>query len=122
MKLLWQLSIRNLFRHRRRTVMLIAAIVVAVSGVTLLNSLIRGFQYDLAESAVANLTGHIKILAPGYRDDPSIEKSFELAENWQPDIPEQDMLGWAPRVRVPAVIMSERETRGIQLVGIDPAS
>ncbi|MDP6374906.1 MAG: FtsX-like permease family protein [Pseudomonadales bacterium] len=122
MKLLWQLSVRNLFRHRRRTLMLVAAIVVAVSSVTLLNSLIRGFQYDLAESAVANLTGHIKILAPGYRDDPSIEKSFEIAKDWQPDIPAQDMQGWAPRVRVPAVIMSERETRGIQLVGVDPAS
>ena len=28
--------------------------------------------------------------------------------------------GWAARIRIPAVIMSERETRGIQFVGIDP--
>ncbi len=86
-----------------------------------MNSLIRGFQYDMRESAVANLTGHIKVLAPGYRDDPNIEKSFELAKDWQPDIPAAELEGWAARIRIPAVIMSERETRGIQLVGIDPA-
>ena len=31
------------------------------------------------------------------------------------------MAGWAARIRIPAVIMSERETRGIQFVGVDPA-
>ncbi len=30
------------------------------------------------------------------------------------------MIGWTRRVRVPAVVTSERETRGISLVGVDP--
>ncbi len=121
LKLLLQLSQRNLFRHRRRNIMLLLAICVAVSGVTVMNSLIRGFQYGMQEAAVANLTGHVKILAPGYLDDPNIEKSFALAQDWQPDVPADLLDGWAARIRIPAVIMSERETRGIQFVGIDPA-
>jgi ABC-type lipoprotein release transport system permease subunit len=120
-KLLFQLGWRNLFRHRRRNFMLLLAICVAVGGVVVMNSLIRGFQYDMQESAVANLTGHLKVLAPGYLDDPNIEKSFVLAQNWQPDPLEGAIEGWASRIRIPAVIMSERETRGIQLVGVDPA-
>ena len=86
LKLLIQLSSRNLTRHKRRNFMLLMAICVAVAGVTFMNSLIRGFQYDMQDSAVANLTGHVKVLAPGYLDDPGIQKSFKLAENWQPDI------------------------------------
>ncbi|MFB3077452.1 MAG: ABC transporter permease, partial [Lysobacterales bacterium] len=121
LKLLVQLSARNLTRHKRRNFMLLMAICVAVAGVTFMNSLIRGFQYDMQESAVANLTGHVKILAPGYLDDPSIQKSFELANDWQPDIAAEELDGWAARIRIPAVIMSERETRGIQFVGVDPA-
>ena len=121
LKLLAQLSFRNLFRHKRRNLMLLLAIVVAVAGVVLTNSLIRGMQFDMREAAVANLTGHIKILAPGYLDDPNIEKSFELAAGWEPDIPSEQLEGWAARIRIPAVIMSERETRGVQFVGIDPA-
>lgn len=121
LKLLVQLSARNLTRHKRRNFMLLMAICVAVAGVTFMNSLIRGFQYDMQESAVANLTGHVKILDPGYLDDPSIQKSFELANDWQPDIAAEELDGWAARIRIPAVIMSERETRGIQFVGVDPA-
>lgn len=119
--LLLSLSARNLFRHRRRNLMLLAAISVAVAGVTVLNSLIRGMQEDMRESAVENLTGHVKILAPGYLDDPGIGKRFELAPAWRPELPDGQLAGWAPRVRIPAVIMSERETRGVQLVGVEPA-
>ena len=120
-KLLLQLGWRNLFRHKRRNFMLLLAICVAVAGVVVMNSLIRGFQFDMQEAAVANLTGHVKMLAPGYLDDPNIEKSFTLVKDWQPHLPGVELEGWAPRIRIPAVIMSERETRGIQLVGIDPA-
>lgn len=120
MKLIFQLSLRNILRNRRRNVMLFAAIAVAVAGVSSMNTLIRGFQIDMMDSAVSNLTGHFKVHAPGYRDDPSIQRGFTLDPSYAPDIPAQSLLGWAPRVRIPAVIMSERETRGVQLVGVDP--
>lgn len=119
-KLLIQLSWRNIWRHRRRNGMLFAAILVAVSTMVLANSLIRGWQYDLLDSVVGNLTGHVQVLAPGYQADPSIEKSFELSAEWQPGLDDRLILGWTSRVRVPAVIMSERDTRGVQLVGIQP--
>ena len=87
LKLLLQLSSRNLYRHKRRNGMLLLAICVAVAGVVVTNSLIRGMQFDMREAAVANLTGHIKIHAPGYLDDPNIEKSFHVAKDWRPAIP-----------------------------------
>ena len=120
MKLILQLSLRNILRHKRRNLMLFAAIAVAVAFVSASNTLIRGFQVNMQDAAISNLTGHIKIHQPGYRDDPTIAKAFELAADFEPDVPERELLGWAPRIRVPAVIMSERETRGIQLVGVDP--
>ncbi|MGD8415543.1 MAG: ABC transporter permease [Pseudomonadales bacterium] len=121
LKLLLQLSTRNLFRHKRRNLMLLLAICVAVAGVVVTNALIRGMQYDMREAAVENLTGHIKVLFPGYLDDPNIEKSFHLDPAWHPNVPAGEIAGWTARIRIPAVIMSERETRGIQFVGVDPA-
>jgi ABC-type lipoprotein release transport system permease subunit len=120
--LLVQLSWRNLWRQRRRNAMLLAAIVVAVGTVVFANAVIRGYQGDMLNDAVNNLTGHVKVLAPGYRADPSIDKSFTIAPEWQPALDPSVVLGWTSRVRVPAVIMSERETRGIQLVGVDPGT
>ena len=119
-KLLLQLSLRNVLRHKRRNGMLLSAILVAVAAVVVSSALVRGFQSDMLEAAVANLTGHVKILAPGYLDDPNVQHSFQLAEDWRPDLDDAALAGWAPRVRIPAAIMSERSTRGIQLVGIDP--
>ena len=101
--------------------MLFSAIFVAVAGVVFSNALIRGYQGDMAEDAVANLTGNVKVLATGYLADPSIERSFELAPGWKPSIDADALLGWTARVRVPAVVLTERETRGVILVGIDPA-
>ena len=119
--LLLQLSWRNLWRHRRRNAILLAAIAVAVAGVVLLNAMLRGMQADMRDSIIDNLTGHVKVLQPGYLDDPSIERGFEVATGWNDTLPEDAVAGWALRVRVPAVVMSERETRGVQLVGVDPA-
>jgi ABC-type lipoprotein release transport system permease subunit len=119
-QLLVQLGWRNLWRQRRRNVMLLAAIFVAVAAVVLTNALIRGMQYDMRDSAVRNLTGNMKVYAPGYRDDPSILQGFELERGWRPAVAPADLLGWTQRVSVPAVVMSERETRGVTLVGVSP--
>lgn len=119
--LLLQLSWRNLWRHRRRNAILLAAIAVSVAGVVLLNALLRGMQADMENSVIDNLTGHVKVLRPGYREDPSIQRGFEVAAGWSEGLPADAVAGWALRVRVPAVVMSERETRGVQLVGVDPA-
>ena len=120
--LAFQLSFRNILRYRRRNSMLFAAVSVAVLGSSLSMGLVRGWQYDMLDGVVGNLTGHIKVHAPGYLDDPSIQRSFELASDYKPGVPSEDLMGWAPRIMVPAVIISERETRGVQLVGIDPSA
>ena len=118
--LLVQLSWRNIWRHRRRNAILLSAIAIAVTGVMLLNMMMRGMQQDLMNTAIENLTGHVKILAPGYRDDPGIARGFGNVEGWESALP-GEVQGWAERIRVPAVVTSERETRGIQLLGVDPA-
>lgn len=120
--LLLRLSLRNLLRHSRRNALMLAAITFAIATVVFMNALVRGMQHDLSESTVNNLTGHIQVHAPGYLDDPSIERGFEMTQTLAlADIAGDQLAGWAARIRVPAVIMSERETRGIQLVGVDPA-
>ena len=92
--LLAQLSFRNIVRHRRRNLMLVLAVAIAVFTVLMANTLIRGMQYDIREQTVANLNGHIKIHARGYLDDPGINRGFELAQAWKPDTSAADIEGW----------------------------
>ena len=118
--LLAQLAWRNLGRHRRRNAMLLGAIALAVAGVVLLNAMLRGMEGEVRAVVLDNLTGHVKVHAPGYLADPGIERGFDLPADWPAGLPAAATLGWAARLRVPAVLMSERETRGAELVGVDP--
>lgn len=120
LRLLAQLAWRSLGRHRRRNAMLLGAIALAVAGVVLLNTMLRGMAGEIRAVVLDNLTGHVKVLGQGYLADPGIEHGFQLPNDWPRGLASGEVLGWAARLRVPAVVMSERETRGVELVGVDP--
>lgn len=120
MRLLLRLAWRNLLRHRRRNGLLLSAVMVGMAATVLSNALVRGYQLDLRDDAVANLNGHLKVLPPGWMDDPRAGLQIEAPSRALSGAPVASAARWATRIRVPAVVLSERETRGVELVGIDP--
>ncbi len=119
MRLVFQLALRNIWRQRRRNGLVLFAIVVSVGGVFVMNSLARGMEQDFLRFSIENFRGHIKILAPNQLDEPGLRYSIPQTTNWAA-LDRPDIETWTPRLRSPAVIMSERETRGVEIVGIDP--
>ncbi len=119
--LLLTLAWRNLWRHRGRTAAILFALALGVWSMVALAALSRGSLEGQLQKAIGNLTGHIQIHAPGYRDDPVIEHRMAA-----PDaaliaaLSDPAVRAWAGRVRLPAVIASERESVGVTLVGIEP--
>ncbi|MGE5240306.1 MAG: ABC transporter permease [Bacteroidota bacterium] len=120
--LLLTLAWRNLWRHRGRTAAILFALALGVWSMVSLAALSRGSMEQQLVKAILNLTGHIQIHAPGYRDDPVIEHRLSPpAPALTAALARPDVTAWAMRVRVPAVVASERESAGVTLVGIDPA-
>ncbi len=120
---LFTLSWRNLWRNQRRTLIMLAAITVGAWAMIFMTALMRGMVDDMLHQGIRNLPGHIQIQHPDYRDDPSIVNSIAEPDGaWRAALDAAGARQWAPRIRVPAVISSERESRGVSLVGIDPAS
>ncbi len=118
--LLVRLGWRNVWRHARRNLMLMAAIVVCVGTLVTGDALMRGMATGMENNAIEQLTGHLKVLDPEYRDDPSIKHGFEPPEQVQRVLESPEFHAWTERVGVPAVLQSERETRGVDLYGVDP--
>lgn len=119
--LIYELSVRNLWRQRRRNTILLISVISAITGVVVLNSLIRGMQAQMVDQVVHNLNGHITLHAPNYRSDPAIQRGFtEESASIARVLESVNLAGWATRIKIPAVVMSERETRGVQIIGIDP--
>jgi ABC-type lipoprotein release transport system permease subunit len=116
-----RLAWRNLWRNHRRTLIMIAAVAVGVSAMLFMTALLRGMVNEMIRGAVKTLPGHIQIHHPDYRDDPNVVNAIaqpqgELLETLQSDA----VISWASRVRVPAVISSERESRSLTLLGVNP--
>lgn len=101
--------------------MILFALALGVWSMVSLAALVRGSMEQQLSKAIMNLTGHVQIHAAGYRDDPVIEHSLEVPPALRAALDSGGVLAWDARVRVPAVISSERESAGVTLVGIDPA-
>ncbi|MDH3218699.1 MAG: ABC transporter permease [Gammaproteobacteria bacterium] len=115
------LSWRNLWRNHRRTLIMLGAISIGVWAMIFMTALMRGMVDDMLDQGIRNLPGQIQIQHPEFLDDPSVVNNIPepqgelLAALNQPGLKR-----WATRIKVPAVIASERESRGVTLLGVEP--
>jgi ABC-type lipoprotein release transport system permease subunit len=114
------LAWRNLWRHKRRTLVMLFALVLGIWSMIVMAALIRGSMEQQIQKEILNLTGHVQVHAPGYRDDPAVEHRFAVTPELASALRARGIVAAGARVRVPAVISSERESAGVVLVGIDP--
>lgn len=121
MKLLSILAWRNLWRYPRRTIIILLAVSLGVWSMLGMSSFLRGMMEQQMNNAIRNLVAHIQIHAPNYLDDPIIYHSMPPPQNKLLNILNNyPVKAWSARVRVPAVLNSERESMGVTLLGIDP--
>ena len=116
-----RLAWRNLWRNYRRTLIMLLAISVGVWAMIFMTALMRGMVDQMVEDGIDALPGYVQVHHPLFRDDPSIENSIpEPGESFAAAMQSPDVTGWTARVRVPAMISSERDNRGVTLLGVDP--
>ena len=120
-RVLLLLAWRNLWRNPRRTSIMLAAIGVGVWAMIFMTALTQGMVNEMVRDGISALPGHVQVHHPDYMDDPNVNNLIPLTDA---EIASRfDAAGlrvWASRVKVPAVVTSERESRGVTLIGIDP--
>jgi ABC-type lipoprotein release transport system permease subunit len=102
---------------------MLGAITVGVWAMIFMTALSRGMVEQMIEDGISALPGHVQVHHPDYLDDPSILNRVPLGDDeLAARFDDAGFVAWASRVKVPAVITSERESRGVTLLGIDPAA
>lgn len=115
------LAWRNLWRNYRRTVIMLLAIGIGVWAMIFMSALMRGMTDQMVLNGLAVLPGEVQVHNTEYRDDPSVVNSMPLPQGaLLASLQQPSVIAWAARVRVPAVIASERDSRGVTLLGVDP--
>ena len=123
LRILSKLAWRNLWRNHRRTAIMLGAISLGVWAMIFMTALTQGMVTEMIRDGISALPGHVQVHHPDYRDDPSITNLIpatdtEITATFGP----AGFSAWSSRIKVPAVITSERDSRGVTLLGIDPAS
>jgi len=116
-----RLAWRNLWRNHRRTLIMLLAVVLGTWAMIFMTALMRGMVSQMVADGISALPGHVQAHHPNYRDDPSVANLIAVSDA---DLSERfsaaGFTAWATRVRVPAVITSEYDSRGVTLLGVDP--
>jgi putative ABC transport system permease protein len=91
------LALRNLFRHRKRTAIALAAIGFGVIALLLAGGFIDWIFWGMREGAIQSRFGHIQITRPGYFTTGSADPFAYLLPD---QLNEEEMIGLRPEVRI----------------------
>ncbi|MFO7885959.1 MAG: FtsX-like permease family protein [Desulfobacteraceae bacterium] len=116
------LAWRNIWRNKRRTFVIIAAVFTGVWSMVFLSAFARGMVDNMLENGKSVLVNDIQIHHKAYREDPSVENSMEKVA------PVTDFLDnhlsfydrWTRRIRVSAYVSNATHSAGVSMVAIDP--
>lgn len=114
------LAWRNLWRNHRRTLITLAAIALSVTLVQAFHNLSHGVYQRMTDSGVRAGSGHLSIYSGDYVNSRDEKLSWPLADIGARVSALPGVEAALPRLYLPGLAQSSRESRGIMLTGIDP--
>ncbi|RME21937.1 MAG: ABC transporter permease [Deltaproteobacteria bacterium] len=110
---------RNIWRNGRRSAVTIAAMALGLWVMVLYSGLVHGMLLDMATSVTDMELGELQIVAPGYRDDPSLHR---IIEDDAALLERLDALGYASSARLlgGGLAAVDKASAGVTIIGLDP--
>lgn len=117
LKLAW----RNIWRNKRRTLITIFSIFVAVVLSALSNSMQIGSYDQMVENAAGLYMGYIQVHQDGYWENPQLNNSFESNDSLQKVIASTESItNVVPRLESFALAAGREQSRASMIIGIHP--
>jgi len=111
---------RNLWRYRRRSLVTVAAMTLALLIMVLYTSLVEGYLRDLERNIVDIELGDIQVFAPDYRDNPSIYNRIDDPERLLAGLRDRGLRATA-RLIGGGLAAAGESSAGVMLKGINVA-
>jgi ABC-type lipoprotein release transport system permease subunit len=121
MKILFLIGWRNLWRHKKRSLVIITSIAIGIFSIIVDMSIMNGLGNQLIENNIKTALGHIAIHRKGFHDDMKLKYNFSPSEKIISAIKkEKDIVAYAPRIKVVGMINSSESSQTAVITGIDP--
>lgn len=116
LKMAW----RNIWRNKRRTLITMASIVMAVLLSSVMSSMQEG-QYDqMIDNTVGSFSGHIQIQESRYKEEPTLDHSLKVDSNLIRDLAENPKIEQViSRIESYGLAGGYHKTKAAMVLGID---
>jgi ABC-type lipoprotein release transport system permease subunit len=114
------LAWKNLWRNKRRTIITLAAIAFSIMLVQAAHNLSYGVYAGMVDSGVRSGSGHIAVYRQNYLESRDESLHFVDRDLITDVVAIDGVEQVLPRLYVPALAQSSRESRGVMVVGVDP--
>jgi ABC-type lipoprotein release transport system permease subunit len=123
---LLKMAIRDLGRNRRRSILSALAVAVGMALLLLMASVVEGEMRGSMQTTIRLRSGHLQVRAASYDED-------RVSLDWQDLIADPEavvaqikaipqVVDATPRLLASGIVARGDESRGVQVLGIDPAS
>ena len=117
----FSLSWRNIWRNKKRTIIVAASVFFAVLLASFMRSAQRGSYSYMIHSSAKLYSGYLQIQGQGYWENRSLDKSIILDDETQNEITSIPHLSSVtPRLEAFALVSFKINTKVAQVIGIDP--
>jgi len=123
MKTFIMLGWRNLWRQKRRSLVVILSITLGVLMMLLAIGIMNGMIAQMLDNSISTKLGHIAISGRGFSDTMRIENNFFPDDRISTALrKEKDIVAFAPRIKAYGMIQSGEASRGVMIIGVLPSS
>ncbi|MFC2077516.1 ABC transporter permease [Candidatus Bipolaricaulota bacterium] len=121
---MWRIAWRNLWRHKQRTILMIATVAVGSLVILVLFGLTDGMVGSMTATQIEWNQGSFQVRSAAYADDPIPENALSPAQVAAAigGLATLRTVGIAPRMEVGGMVRSAYGTDGVILRGIDPTT
>lgn len=123
---LFKMAFRDLARNKRRTILSALAVAVGVSLLLFMAATVAGELRGAMENTLKLQSGHLQIRAASYQENKVSLKWADLIQNPDQIIAQVTALPQValatPRLFISGIVTVGDNSRGAQVIGIDPAS
>src|SRR6185503_4917484 len=118
----FKIAWRNIWRSRRRTLITISSIFFAVIFTIFYRALMVGLLDKMISDTVSLSYGYIQINQKGYWENRSVDNTLQESTKFAAILDhDKRVTAWAPRLESFALASAGENTRGMMVLGIDPA-
>ncbi len=120
--MLFKLSWRNIWRNKRRSLIVMTAIAIGITALVLTDAIYNGLLIEMLDNQIRSHIAHIEIHSRGFNDNKVIENSMKEYGNVEKALGTNPNIAYfSRRIITYGIISSASNSSGITIVGVDPA-